>query len=268
MGTVAPDEKRPAPPSFTKQLRKRTNRQRLASAAINNLTLPLALSSPHVYLVVIRAFQHIVSAFEEEFEKRRRVYPRLNTLYFRELLRAPAFQKDMEYFSVLAGGAPLPDPPLCAQQFVRDMRAALAREPVLVVAYSYALYMGLFVGGARTAPWVRRAFELEGVVGTMCWDFSGTIDDRKKFRAEYDKALDAFAMDEAQRELIFDQVQHIFQSSSNIFTEIKKSAEYTKTVMWGMARAFMGVGTLAAVAWMWGAPFRWAATELVRGAIM
>lgn len=268
--TTTPDktEKRWPAGSFTRELRRRTGRTRTATQALNNLTLPLALSSARVYLQLLRAFQHILVAFEDEFEKRRRVYPRLNAVYFKELLRARAFASDVKHFEELGGGA-VAEPPPRAVAFVKEMRAILAREPVLVVAYSYALYMGLLIGGARTAPWVRRAYEIGTESdGARCWDFSETIADRKDFRARYAAAIDGFHLDKAQRELIIKHTIRIFDDSTEIFAEIKATQEYSRVVAVAGTRALAGLATLGLVAWMWAMPFRWAIGELIGGVLL
>ncbi len=242
---------------FAKALRRRTNRRRTATQAISNISVPIALSSPQVYSALLAAYHTIIVAFEEEFEKRRRVYPRLNAVYFRELLRAQAFARDLAHYS----DGPLPPSP-ATLAFVKDMRAALAREPVLIIAYSYVLYMGLITASHKVVPWITRAFELKGDEGVAIWDFKGTIHNIPAFRKGYDVALNDFPLSEELKDRIVDQVHIIFEGSTAIFAEVRSSAVYSNTVKKVLFRACLGMTVLFTVIFVWFDAFKWALTTM------
>lgn len=244
---------------FSVRLRRRTNRRRTANQAITNLTVPLALSARPVYALILSAYHAIFVAFEDEFEKRRRVYPRLNAVYFRELLRAKAFAADLSFY----GG----DPAVRASSpatdaFIADMRASLAREPELIIAYSYVLYMGLATASPRVIPWVRSAFDLRvGGEGVAVWDFSPTIHNIPAFKKAYNKALNAFPVDDGLEDRLVAQVHHVFEGSTAIFGEVKATGQYSRRVRGVLCRASVGVALLAVVAWVWFDAFKWAVSS-------
>lgn len=227
---------------------------------VSNFTVPFALSSPSVYLALLRAYHLIFVAFEEEFEKRRRVFPRLNAVYFRELLRTEAFEKDIEFFSKLSGSQDKQLVLPSASNFVAQMRTALAREPVLVISYSYALYIGLLTASPKMIPWIRSSFDLDADGcngGVAIWDFSDTIAVPYGFRKRFDTALDDFKLREEQRELIYDQVHSALDSSGEIFKEIKATEEYVTTVISAVLRGTVGLVLLSFITWMWHSAFLW-----------
>ncbi len=246
---------------FSKLLRARTNRKRTATQMVSNLTVPLALSSPRVYLALLRAYHFIFVAFEEEFEKRRRVFPRLNAIYFRELLRTSAFEQDIAFFTELSSADSKQLVLPSAKKFVSQMRAALAREPVLVISYSYALYIGLLTASPKMIPWIRTSFDINAEgrnTGVAIWDFSSTIAVPVGFRKRFDTALDELKLRDEQREEIYQQVHLALDSSAEIFKEIKASEEFVTTVISAVSRGLVGFVLLCSIIWVWHQSFLWA----------
>lgn len=247
-------------PPFGKQLRLRTRMKRSALQAVGDMTLPLALTSPRVYLTILQTYAYIFRAFEDEFEKRRRVYPRLNSVYFRELLRCDAFERDLSVFSKLVPNADTNQVLPAGKRFVREMRIALCRQPVLVISYSYALYIGLLAAPARTRLWICNAFGLDATEeeGIGIWCFSDTIKNRNGFRKRYDTVLNNFELQMEEREAIFNQVHTAFESLAQIFREVKTSRSYITTVSSLVARFVIGISIVLFIGSTWIRPFLWA----------
>jgi len=252
-----------SPVLFSKALRAGTKRKLTATRSLNNLTIPVALSSPQVYLIFLRAYGEIFSVFEEEFEKRRRIYPRLNAIYFRELLRTSAFTRDIAYYT--NDNEKKHVPLVTVDAFIAEMQQSLARKPILIVSYSYALYLGLYVASPRIQAFIRNAFDIAEVsgAGTGIWDFSGTIKNRGGFRKRYNTAMDDFELEDDEKADIIKHALKVLDSSNRIFQEIRFSYQYKVSLAQAALRATGGLLVVAWVAWVFFRPFAWSVAVLL-----
>lgn len=249
---------------FSTELRVRTRRQHAASDAMVNLTMPLALSSPHVYRLVLKSFYFIYSAMEEEFEKRRRMHPKLNGIYYRQLLRAAAFERDLCYFYGADWAREMGPPSKETARYIAEMKAAVKTEPTLIIAYSQPLCVGLLAGGQTMSGWVRKSFGCQDGQGTQIFDFSDTIQDVAAFREEYSGRLNSLNLDRAARDRIIAQKRLVFAANESIFSELRRTAPYRKRVLSLLLRVVALVALLVLIIYIWFEPFRWAIMSAVK----
>lgn len=120
---------------FAKELRVRTRRSHALSRAAWTLTLPIAMSSPEVYRIALKAFYFVYQAIESELERLRRLYPKINAVYFPEILRANAFEDDLLYYYGPSWRTAMGPPSECTVQYVRALHDSVEREPLLIIAY-------------------------------------------------------------------------------------------------------------------------------------
>lgn len=215
---------------FATQLRTHTVNQHASSSTIVNLSAPFALSSPRIYRLLLVSFYYVFKALEEELETRRLLYPKISPIYFRELLRTPAFEKDLGYYYECYANdmtnIPPPSPATCA--YVAEMRAAVNEEPVLIMAYCQALYMGLLSGGVVIRRWLINAFGLTPPMGVAIFDFSDTISDVSNFKGAYADAINRVSLSDALKARIIAQKKRVFECNNELINEVCSSNDYQR----------------------------------------
>lgn len=140
-----------------------------------NDRLPLALpphtGDSHVYVAGISPFAHIYITFEHAWlaylngrssvtaeEKscpspRERASPRLHAilsrLYMPQLVRSEQLKRDLARFSSNGRHHNLLEQPLgrCSWHFINHIKISTSRNPHVLVAYAWVMYMALFNGG-------------------------------------------------------------------------------------------------------------------------
>lgn len=265
IGASAPDKRSimsssgDATEDFATQLRVGTRTHHGVSGTLVKLSAPLALSSPEVYRLLLTSFYYIYKALEEQMETCRLQFPKIGVLYFRELLRTKAFERDLAHYYGLNFHNEIPSPSTATAIYIDDMRAAIAEEPVVLFAYCQALYMALFGGGKIIRGWVVRAFNLESDHGCAIFDFSDMIPDvdADAFRRLYADALNSVALSDAQKMRIIEQKKRVFEGNDTIIKEVCASGLYRRRVVSVLCRFLAIVAILIAVVKL--VPFAWSA---------
>jgi heme oxygenase len=123
------------PVDFSKELREGARQKHSLTIAAVNLTAPIAFSSPLVYRLLIKQFYFVFLQLEVEQERLRRSYPKISTIYFRELLRTAAFEQDLAYYYGESWRTTMGPPSPATVKYVSDMQRAVDENPLLIIAY-------------------------------------------------------------------------------------------------------------------------------------
>lgn len=208
---------------FASQLSTRTEPYRASSDALAQHFAPYALSSPRVYRLLLVSFYHVFRALEEELETKRLLYPKISPIYFRELLRTNAFERDLMYYYGTSDVSDFPPPSPAATAYVAEMRAAIGEEPTLLISYCHSLYLCILYSGTFIQPWLINSFGLYPPAGVSTFDFSDTISDTRQFERNYVDAINRVSLTNAQRERIIEQKKRVFECNNDILNEVCSS---------------------------------------------
>jgi heme oxygenase len=126
---------------FATELQVRTRQQHSVANAVVNLTAPIALSSPRVYRMAVKAFYHVYLTIESEMERLRRNYPKVSVVYFREVLRTRAFEEDLAFFYGPSWQTEMGPPSPATVSYVEELRRAVAENPILIVAFCQVRFL-------------------------------------------------------------------------------------------------------------------------------
>lgn len=233
---------------LTDLLRKQTASHHATSDRLVHMLAPFVLSSPRVYRTLLASFYHVYSALERHMDRRRFQFPKIAPIYFRELLRSASFEADLAFYysssnsspnsspaltstSIVnsASGKPLlppdvPPPSPATQAYIREMDAAVADEPVLLIAYSYTMYMALLSGGKVIRGWIAKAFNLDpsATDGLHIFDFSTDpgIHDLPRFKQTYKDAVNSLSLSDEQKRRIVNQKRRVFECNNSLINEV------------------------------------------------
>jgi heme oxygenase (biliverdin-producing, ferredoxin) len=162
----------------------------------------------------------VYSAMEEEMERHKN-HPIISQIYFPELNRKSALEKDMLFYY----GPNWRDqigPSPAAQDYVNQIRKVSNEAPELLVAHSYTRYLGDLSGGQILKGIAQRGMNLQDGEGTHFYEFP-TIADEKAFKATYRQAMNDLPVDEATAERIVDEANDAFGLNMTMFKELEGS---------------------------------------------
>lgn len=216
---------------FSTELRTRTRRQHDLSTAIVNLSAPLALSSPKVYRMLLVSWYWIYKTMEVEMEERRRRYPKVSAVYFRELLRTAAFEEDLRYYYGEDFAKRIGPPSQATAEYIQEFKECVDQDPTLIIAYCQTMYLAMFGGGAIVKKWISSAFAPPPGKGSKIFDFSDTIDDVREFQREYNDAVNRIALTRKEKDRLIERKRKIFADNDTIFAEIRGSRTYNMRVL-------------------------------------
>lgn len=204
---------------LTTLLRKQTASHHASAGKLVHLLMPFALSSPQVYRQLLLSFYHVFRVLEHELETRRLQYPKLAPIYFRQLQRTQSFHRDLTYYYHLPLPC-LPAPSPAAAAYIADLRAAVHREPILLLAYTHSMYMALLSGGRVMKQCVVTAFGLKPPDGVAVFDFAPAIPHVDRFKSTYRDAINSLALSDAQKFRIVEQKKKVFEGNNAIMKEV------------------------------------------------
>jgi len=160
----------------------------------------------------------VYSAMEEEMERHRQ-HPVISPLYFPELHRRMALEKDLAFYhdgTWKERVAPTP----AGDAYAEAIRAVSAREPALLVAHMYTRYLGDLSGGQILKTRVQKALGLAHGEGVAFYDFED-IPDGQAFKENYRRALDMLPVDDAVACKIVDESNAVFGYNTAVFNELE-----------------------------------------------
>ena len=172
------------------------------------------------YRKLVSNLYFVYSAMEEEMA-RHQSHPILSQIYFPELNRKDALERDLVYYYGPNWRAEVA-PSDAAQAYVDRIREISNTAPALLVAHSYTRYLGDLSGGQILKGIAQRGMNLSDGAGTNFYEFK-TISDEKAFKQTYRQALDALPVDDATAGRIVDEANDAFGMNMKMFKELEGS---------------------------------------------
>lgn len=216
---------------FATELRTGTRRQHDLSTAVVNLSAPLALSSPKVYRMLLVSWYWIYKTMEAEMEERRRRYPKVSAVYFRELLRTAAFEEDLRYYYGEDFPKRIGTPSKATAEYIQTFKECVDQDPMLIIAYCHTMYLGMFGGGPIVKKWIDSTFAPPPGKGSKIFDFSDTIDDVTEFQREYNEAVNRIALTREEKDRLIQRKRKIFADNDTIMAEVRGSRTYNRRLL-------------------------------------
>lgn len=172
------------------------------------------------YRKLVSNLYFVYSAMEEEME-RQREHPIVSKIYFPELNRKSALEKDLFYYygpNWREQVAPSP----AAEEYIARIREVSNTAPELLVAHSYTRYLGDLSGGQILKKIAQTAMNLTDGEGTAFYEFKN-ISDEKAFKNTYRQAMNDLPVDEATADRIVDEANDAFGLNMKMFRELEGS---------------------------------------------
>jgi heme oxygenase len=148
-------------------------------------------------------------------------HPALNAVYFPQLNRQAALEKDMIFYYGKEWRQQIA-PSTAAQIYIARIRELSATEPALLLGHAYTRYMGDLSGGQMLQKIAQSTLKLSGYEGTSFYNFE-QIPDKKEFKDKYRQALNALPIDDITAEKIVAEANHAFQLNMDMVQELEAS---------------------------------------------
>ncbi|MCP6761064.1 MAG: heme oxygenase (biliverdin-producing) [Fischerella sp. CENA71] len=161
---------------------------------------------------------YVYTELETEIEKHRN-HPIVGGIYFPELNRQAALEKDMEFYYGKDWRTCVQASPV-AQSYIARIRELSATAPELLIGHAYTRYMGDLSGGQMLQKIAQSVLKLEGYQGTSFYNFD-QIPDKKAFKDKYRQALDTLTIDDATAEKIVAEANNSFSFNMKMAQELE-----------------------------------------------
>jgi len=208
---------------FTDELKKKSEKEHEGSNKFVMAALSLSFTDRRVYRLALQSFYHVFKTIEDQLEEARHDCEALQMVYFPQLLRAPLFEEDVEYFF---GDEDLPDVSEQTCIYIENIKQDVARDPLLLIGYLQTMQMAILSGGQRIRPMIVRILRLQktlpsGVQG-LCWpegfNTAASLD-------LYRDRLNNLALTREQKDDIINVKQKVFALNDKLIAEVTGSAE-------------------------------------------
>ncbi|APB35112.1 Heme oxygenase superfamily [Gloeomargarita lithophora Alchichica-D10] len=169
------------------------------------------------YRKLVANFYFVYGALETAMAQHRE-QPVLGPLYFPELLRQPALERDLTFYY---GAQWREEIRLSAagQTYVNRIEELARTQPELLVAHAYTRYLGDLSGGQILKKIAQNAMNL-GEEGVAFYRFE-QIPDEKAFKVQYRQILDTLPVDEAMVQAIVQEANAAFGLNMKMFQELE-----------------------------------------------
>lgn len=161
---------------------------------------------------------YIYSELEAEIEKHRD-HAIVGGIYFPELNRQAALEKDMEFYYGKDWRSHLQISP-AAQNYIARIQEVSATAPELLIGHAYTRYMGDLSGGQMLQKIAQSVLKLEGYQGTSFYNFD-QISDKKAFKDKYRQALNTLNVDDTTAEKIVAEANNAFDFNMKMAQELE-----------------------------------------------
>ena len=176
--------------------------------------------SPDNYKCLVSDLYFVYKALEEEVYGLR-THPIVGSLYFPELERLIALEKDLQYFYGLEWRTKI-EPSQACKQYVNRIREVAEDEPELLVGHHYTRYLGDLSGGQILKNIAKKAMNL-GEDGLDFYEFE-KIEDSKTFKEKYRSTLDTLPLTESEKNAIITEANYAFRLNMYMFEELQGNA--------------------------------------------
>ena len=176
--------------------------------------------SPDNYKCLVSDLYFVYKALEEEVYGLR-TPPIVGSLYFPELERLIALEKDLLYYYGLDWRTKI-EPSQACKQYVNRIREVAEDEPELLVGHHYTRYLGDLSGGQILKNIAKKAMNLEKA-GLDFYEFEN-IDDAKTYKEKYRSVLDELPLTVSEKNAIITEANYAFRLNMYMFDELKGNA--------------------------------------------
>lgn len=161
---------------------------------------------------------YVYSELEAEIEKHRD-HAIVGGIYFPELNRQAALEKDMEFYYGKDWRSRLQISP-ATQNYIARIQEVSATAPELLIGHAYTRYMGDLSGGQMLQKIAQSVLKLEGYQGTSFYNFD-QIPDKKAFKDKYRQALNTLNVDDSTAEKIVAEANNAFDFNMKMAQELE-----------------------------------------------
>ncbi|WP_315787708.1 heme oxygenase (biliverdin-producing) [Fischerella sp. JS2] len=161
---------------------------------------------------------YVYSQLEAEIEKHQD-HAIVGSIYFPELNRQAALEKDMEFYYGKDWRSHVKISPT-AQNYIARIQEVSATAPELLIGHAYTRYMGDLSGGQMLQKIAQSVLKLEGYQGTSFYNFD-QIPDKKAFKDKYRQALDTLNVDDSTAEKIVAEANNAFSFNMKMAQELE-----------------------------------------------
>lgn len=165
------------------------------------------------YTAMVAAHVQIYRVLEDAVAAARQ-HPWCSSLFDPALDRADRLAEDLGELCALDGSEPPATGP-AVQRYVERIRS-VRDDPVRLIGHHYIRYLGDMSGGQAIAAMVRRHITTSGL---SFYDFAD-LRPLPRYKQRYRVALDALPLDDAQVEVLIDEVRLAFGCNSDVFGEL------------------------------------------------
>jgi heme oxygenase len=169
------------------------------------------------YRKLVANFYFVYGALEAAMAQHRE-HPVVGPLYFPELVRQPALERDLAFYYGPQWREEISLSP-AGQTYVHRINELASSQPELLVAHAYTRYMGDLSGGQILKKIAQNAMNL-GEEGVVFYHFEH-IPDEKAFKARYRQTLDALPVDAAMVTAIVHEANRAFGLNMRMFRELE-----------------------------------------------
>ncbi|MCS6782393.1 MAG: heme oxygenase (biliverdin-producing) [Gloeomargarita sp. SKYBB_i_bin120] len=171
------------------------------------------------YRKLVANFYFVYGALEAAMA-RHREHPVVGPIYFPELVRQPALEKDLAFYYGPQWREEIQLSP-AGQTYVQRIEEVAQTQPELLVAHAYTRYLGDLSGGQLLKKIAQNALNL-GEEGVAFYRFE-RIPDEKAFKAHYRRTLDSLPVDKDMVNAIVQEANHAFGLNMRMFRELEGS---------------------------------------------
>tara|TARA_B000000557_G_scaffold215900_1_gene182664 strand:- start:1737 stop:2420 length:684 start_codon:yes stop_codon:yes gene_type:complete len=207
--------------NFSKELKEGTKKSH--SAAENTAFVRSFLRgvvSPDNYKCLVSDLYFVYKALEEEVYGLR-THSVVGNLYFPELERLIALEKDLQYYYGLDWRTKI-EPSQSCKRYVARIREVAEDDPELLVGHHYTRYLGDLSGGQILKGIAKKAMNLDKD-GLDFYEFE-KIDDAKLYKEKYRSVLDELTLTESQKNAIIVEANYAFRLNMYMFDELEGNA--------------------------------------------
>lgn len=220
---------------LTERMRKSSRQVHDKSDKLVNWKLSLVLTSRPLYGEALALFAPIYSRIEANLDKHTD-HPQLGKIvqhYLPVLRRAGAMEADMGFYlsaeqmedirTRQAQGQP---PELSA--YLARLDEVCQKDPVLLLAYAYHMYLALFAGGAQISKLVSKVFGVKDGKGVQTFCFPG-LDGSKKtsFRIDFKAHINnEISVSEEEVNRLLEEGTRVFAQNNAVVATIQGSRTF------------------------------------------
>ncbi|MDJ0735743.1 MAG: heme oxygenase (biliverdin-producing) [Nostocaceae cyanobacterium] len=163
---------------------------------------------------------YVYSELEAAIESHKN-HPVIGRMYFPQLKRQTALEKDMEFYYG-QDWRHLIKPSPATLNYLTRIRQLSAKAPELLLGHAYTRYMGDLSGGQMLQKVAQSVLKLSGYEGTSFYNFE-QIPDKKAFKDKYRQGLDALTIDDITVDKIVAEANYAFDLNMQMAEELDSS---------------------------------------------